>query len=121
VSFLYNFQFSFVHRLACSIPPSWAPCKELPWHLRHRRRCCALSVSTAQPQATFQVVGCSSIVSSPASPPISATRRSMSRLGPATLWRGLGGRLVRRQTYVTNLQVKRKYIHKICAHLHQRC
>jgi hypothetical protein len=81
----------------------------------HRRRRGASSVSTAQPPATFQVAGCSSIgqqcsatsaVPSPASPPISATRRSMSRLGPATLWRGLGGRLVRRRTYVTNLQVE---------------
>jgi hypothetical protein len=59
----------------------------------HRRRWGASSVSTAQPPATFQVAGCSSIgqqccgtsaVPSPASPPISALRRSISRLGPAT-------------------------------------
>jgi hypothetical protein len=86
----------------------------LPSH-RRRRGASSVSTVTAQPPATFQVAGCSSIsqqcsatsaVPSPASPPISATRRSMSRLGPATLWRGLGGRLVRRRTYVTNLQVE---------------
>ena len=58
----------------------------------HRRRWGASSVSTAQPPATSQVAGCSSIgqqwsatsaVPSPASPPILALRRSMSKLGPA--------------------------------------
>ena len=59
----------------------------------HRRRWGASSVSTAQPPATSQVAGCSSIgqqcsstsaVPSPASPTISALRRNMSRLGQAT-------------------------------------
>ena len=69
---------------------------------------------TAQQKATFQVAGSFSIRQecaatsappSPASPPVSAFKRSMWRPCPATSWRGRVGRLVLCRTYVTNLQV----------------
>jgi hypothetical protein len=66
----------------------------------HRRRWGASSVSTAQPPATSQVAGCSSIgqqcsatsaVPSPASPPISALRRKCRGSGRRRDGGGWGG------------------------------
>jgi hypothetical protein len=77
----------------------------------------AKSVSIQQQPATraFQVAGCFSIWQECAAtfaPPrlasqrTSVSQRSMLMHGPATSWRGRGGRLVQRRTYVTNLLVE---------------